>query len=537
MKKVYLLLMFFTLLVVNNENITAQQVNKNYVVVEIGTGTWCPYCPGAAMGADDLVENGHLVAVVENHNGDPYANTGSNARNSYYGITNYPTALFNGGYAVIGGSSSNSMYSTYLTKYNQAMAVMSDFTLDLTYTHTGPDYEANIVIDEPGDYTGTNLKVHLILTESHIPENWQGMTELNFVSRSMYPNPVGTSYTGGTTTLNLSFTADSGWDLSNCELVAFIQDNSTKEILQADKISLAEPTGTNNIAIMNVEEIPTTCDYLISPSLNVKNYGSADITSLTIDYSINSGNTTGTRNWSGEPISMFDQKIITLDDLQFSELNDTNPIDFEITHVNGVTDDDTSNNTASSSFEEATETANDYVEVFIVTDNNGDELTWNIKDSTDTIVESGGPYGNNETILVSYSLIEDCYTFSVFDAGGNGGSLVIVADENSNPVYYSPGDHGAGESQEFIVPNAQGVDDMAFAESHIYPNPAKTELTIENAEGLHINLYDVLGREVIVKNNISVKEQLDITNLSEGTYILKMSDGKQNRIEKIVITR
>ena len=31
-----------------------QQVNRDKVIVEIGTGTWCTYCPGAAMGADDL---------------------------------------------------------------------------------------------------------------------------------------------------------------------------------------------------------------------------------------------------------------------------------------------------------------------------------------------------------------------------------------------------------------------------------------------------------------------------------------------------
>ena len=52
-------------------------------------GTWCPYCPGAAMGADDLIANGYNVAVVEYHNGDSYTNTASDARNNYYRITSY----------------------------------------------------------------------------------------------------------------------------------------------------------------------------------------------------------------------------------------------------------------------------------------------------------------------------------------------------------------------------------------------------------------------------------------------------------------
>ncbi|HSG67425.1 MAG TPA: hypothetical protein VK994_01865, partial [Bacteroidales bacterium] len=64
--------------------IFAQTIQRDKVVVEIGTGTWCPYCPGSAMGADDLIANGHDVAIIENHNGDDYTTAASNARNSYY---------------------------------------------------------------------------------------------------------------------------------------------------------------------------------------------------------------------------------------------------------------------------------------------------------------------------------------------------------------------------------------------------------------------------------------------------------------------
>ncbi len=530
-------LFIFTFIFLNAENNYAQQVNKNYVVVEIGTGTWCGFCPGAAMGADDLVHNGHQVAVIENHNGDSHTYAGSNARNSYYGISGYPTAFFNGGNSVVGGSHTNSMYESYLPKYDAAIAVMSDFTLELSYTHTGSNYDVTIDIDEVGTYTGTNLAIHLVLTESHVAENWQGQTELNFISRAMYPTQTGTAYTGNATTLNLSFTADAAWDLSNCELVAFIQDNSTKNILQADKISLAQPTGTNNIGILSVNDVPSSCNLLVSPSLMVKNYGSDDITSLTIDYSINGGNTTGTYNWNGSSISMFDQAIITLENLSFAILNATNPIEFEITHVNGVADDDTSNNTANSSFDEASTAVDHNIQVFIQTGNNGNECTWEITDSSGIVVESGGPYGNNENINELYSFPQDCYTFTVYDSGGNGGETIIVADANSNPLYYSTGGHGAEESQEFSVPLSQGVEDIAFADSLIYPNPANSELNIKNAEGLNISLYDILGRKLLSKDSISIEEQINISDFAEGTYFLTLSDGNKIRTEQIIITK
>ena len=55
----------------------SQNVPRRMVCLEIETSTRCTYCPGAAMGAEDMLANGKQVAVVENHcNGlgnDPYS--------------------------------------------------------------------------------------------------------------------------------------------------------------------------------------------------------------------------------------------------------------------------------------------------------------------------------------------------------------------------------------------------------------------------------------------------------------------------------
>jgi hypothetical protein len=45
------------------------------------------------MAADDFVDEGYNVAVIENHNGDPYATDISDGRNAYYGISGYPTGF------------------------------------------------------------------------------------------------------------------------------------------------------------------------------------------------------------------------------------------------------------------------------------------------------------------------------------------------------------------------------------------------------------------------------------------------------------
>ena len=231
----------------------AEQVERDMVVLEIGTGTWCYYCPGAAMGAEDLIANGCDVAVIEYHNGDPFANSYASSRINYYGITGFPTAFFDGVLSVVGGSHSSSMYPYYLPRYNTRKAINSSFTIGITGEHSGLDYDVTVTVNKVAETTSTNMVLHLALTESMIHYNWQGMTELNYVERLMVPNQYGTplDFSSDTTNVvNLSFTLNADWVADNCELVAFVQDTNTKEVLQGSKVSLPNlPTNEYTIEI------------------------------------------------------------------------------------------------------------------------------------------------------------------------------------------------------------------------------------------------------------------------------------------------
>ncbi len=221
-------------------------VPRNYVVVEVGTGTWCQYCPGAAMGCHDLLNNGHAVAVIKNHNGDSYANTYSNARNTFYAITGYPTAFFDGLNPSVGGSSTASMYSNYLPKVNARLAVPAHYTLSAIGAANGANYTAIVTVAKPEADTNTNVKLHAVLTESGIPQVWFNQTTVENVTRLMIPNQNGTAIdlaTGGQTTVNLDFTVNAAWQIANCEMVFFLQNMTSKEILQAVKYDLASLVG------------------------------------------------------------------------------------------------------------------------------------------------------------------------------------------------------------------------------------------------------------------------------------------------------
>jgi PKD repeat protein len=180
------------------------------------------------MGVDDLLEHGCLVCVVENHNGDAYANTGSNARNTMYSIPGFPTTTFDGWYGVVGGSTSSSIYYLLRPKYDQRIAEPSNCTVELAVDSTGPyDYHATITVTKVDNIPGANVRVHLVVTQSHIPQSWFGQTEVNFVNRKMVPDYNGSviDFTSGNTqVVELDFSIAPNWPKENVEFVAFIQD-------------------------------------------------------------------------------------------------------------------------------------------------------------------------------------------------------------------------------------------------------------------------------------------------------------------------
>jgi hypothetical protein len=280
MNRILFTLIFFILAI---SVLTA--VPRSKVVVEIATGTWCPYCPFAAAAADDLVINGYDVAIIENHGGDTFETTASNARNSYYNVSGYPTACFDGGNAYVGGSAAN--YNAYVQRVNSRMAVNSHFTIAASGTSNSSTYNITVNLNKVEPDTNTNLYLHAIITESDIHYNWQGQTHLNFVSRLMIPNQSGTSLNFGTGTvlsIPLSFNMNAAWVPVNCELVIFLQNNSTKEILQGTKYSFAELFGQNPASLAEITFPDTYVTQSEVAPLVLTNPGSTTMTgSITSD--------------------------------------------------------------------------------------------------------------------------------------------------------------------------------------------------------------------------------------------------------------
>lgn len=528
-------LLFYFILVIFSSKLTAQQVPVKQVVVEIATGTWCQYCPGAAMGADDLIENGHNVAVIEHHGLDVFENTYSAARNNYYSVTGFPTTHFNGGYALVGGSSSESLYPEYLPKYNAAISEMSSFDINMEVTTLDNiNFDVTVTIDKVADYSGTNLVAQLSLTESHIEYLWQGMNELNWVNRQMYPNASGSVLDFSTETqqiIQYNVSVNSPLLVENCELVAFIQDNSSKKITQATKFSLNNPLGTNNVSLQSINyPVSETeiCSNAVSPEILIKNYGSNNLNSLKIEYSIN-GEQASVYDWTGD-IAYLGTQVITLPEIIFT-LIENNNLNISITETNGYTDDNIADNMQSASFLKSMETDNQ-ISLNMNSGNWGFEISWDLRDVNENILYSGSGYENSQNISEVFTLsIDNCYTFNLYDSYGNGFNsaegYLLLEDSDGNQILNISGNFGSLASKPFKAAVLANTGNILTDKIILYPNPVINNLTISTTSENSISniiIYDISGKLVFEKNFSNNENiiSIDTQTLDQGMYFIKI---------------
>jgi len=214
----------------------AQSTVRDMVVIEDATGTWCQYCPGAAMGCDDLLSNGKFVAVIANHNGDSYAQAYSNARNTMYGVSAFPSVGFDATKGYVGGSHTSSLYNTYVPIYASLITIPSPLSMSMDVTHSGLAYTAVVTVTKTDAITSTSNILYFFVTQSHISANWQGQNHLEHVNRLMVPDQNGTAVdftSGDVQTYTLSFNLDAAWPVADCEFIAFVQDKDAGQGNQA----------------------------------------------------------------------------------------------------------------------------------------------------------------------------------------------------------------------------------------------------------------------------------------------------------------
>ncbi|MEA3503858.1 MAG: Omp28-related outer membrane protein [Bacteroidota bacterium] len=548
-------LLTFSLLIfaLSLTTVNAQQVEREMVILEEGTGTWCGYCPDAADAIHQLLENGADLAPIAYHSGsgDEYDNTAGASRISYYNITGFPTSIFDGVEKVVGGGS---LYGTYNTKYNLRKNIPCSYSITTTGTSAGfVHYEIETTLTKVADSDASNIKMHAVLTESHIPESWMGETELSHVERLMIPNQYGTDvdFTDNETiTVNFGFDLEENWNYENCEIIIFLQDNSTKEILQGKKIALNTFEGLNiDASIADIKNVPVTnCTGSMTPVVTIQNYGQEELTSLVIDYSVN--NVSSTYSWTGS-LALLESEDVTLEEVEF-ETGEENTVAIEISAPNGVDDEFPTNNTASTTFTDADITTATMV-LIVRTDGNPEELSWELTNSDGDVMYSGGPYEDANTFVEMQVELpldpENCYSFIMYDSGddgfSNGVGVYQLKDSQENIIAENNSDFGGREETQFFTHSGTGIDNIASTTTiNIFPNPAKEEATLNinlaESANVAVTVFDVYGRKISEYNQGELSTgnhaiMLNTGNYNSGLFFIKININGNELLQRLIV--
>lgn len=85
-------------------------------------------------------------------------------------------------------------------------------------------------------------------------------------------------------------------------------------------------------------------------------------------------------------------------------------------------------------------------------------------------------------------------------------------------------------------PDPDGIAENANT-LKVTPNPASTTLTVENAAGAQIYVYNIAGQEVMSVESAEANETLNVSNLNAGLYIVRVVNGNEVSTAKVSIVR
>jgi flagellar hook assembly protein FlgD len=342
------------------------------------------------------------------------------------------------------------------------------------------------------------------------------------------------------------------YDFTQIASVGFVQDKSTKEIYQtanssAGPLVLPYNTDLQVVDVLNV--LPKTCKNKLSPWVKIRNNGNNPITSMTIKYKINDG-TFSTFTWNGSLASM-QKTVVALPEYVYDILAQ-NKLTIYTTNPNSAVDQYPKNDTLLFNFTAAPVSTNQ-IKVALRTDNAPSETTWEIKNSLNVVIASGGPYPEaNKLYQQTITLPQaDCYSFIITDTGGNGiccssGNGGYEVSSNGTTLKQG-GSFAYNEACEFWLESPVTVAEIGNINPLItYPNPfdgsAKVSFYLRNSGNVHLNLYSAFGELVNTTSlgtmNAGQHETvLDGQNLKPGVYILQLNTGSEVYSRKVSVVR
>ncbi|WP_241507192.1 GEVED domain-containing protein [Aquimarina sediminis] len=194
------------------------------------------------------------------------------------------------------------------------------------------------------------------------------------------------------------------------------------------------------------------------------------------------------------------------------------------------------------------------VKLRITFDRYPEETSWEIKNSNNQVVHSGGTYGSqpdNSTLNITKTLDAGCYTLVFKDSYGDGiccrygnGSYELT-DVASGTSLASGGSFTTQDTKNFCVGTStnqfnsvnndtNAITDIRNSEFVIYPSPAKSFIMIQmnDANNSTYRIVNQIGQEVR-KGNVSANK-IELNELPAGMYFISVTSDQKTLTKRFI---
>ncbi|MEM9819837.1 MAG: LamG-like jellyroll fold domain-containing protein [Bacteroidota bacterium] len=335
-------------------------------------------------------------------------------------------------------------------------------------------------------------------------------------------------------------------------------------------VTYGPPNRNLDVAIKEIMRPSKRVEYQrINPACNqplivIENLGTETLTHLTIEYQAQGGNGL-TYEWTGN-LGFLDSEevVLPLDDYSFWEnASEGGIFTVRLLAPNGQADENIRNNVGHAEFDPVMVFEGDII-LNYTTNSRGYENFMQIKDHAGEVVLFRNDMANNTNYVDELDLLPGCYSLEFIDSGDDGlyywywdavglnvgGGQLRFRKELAPGIYtnlrtFHP-EFGRSIQYDFVLKGqTTSTQEEAALQSYlsIYPNPTSGEVTIEvkgaGANDLQLEIFDLTGRLIQQEqigrlNNAEVRHQLDISQLVNGLYLLKVMDGTKVMVRQLV---
>ncbi|MEY2720329.1 MAG: hypothetical protein RLZZ273_1695 [Bacteroidota bacterium] len=306
-------LSLFALLFVVGAN--AQNTYKRLSILEEFTSATCPPCAPVGEMLKDVIMPSNNVVSVRFHMNWPAPNdpwnldnpTDNDSRRNFYAVSGIPDGYLNGKKVSLGAA------PTLIAAINADNAKKSPIEITVTDAKTTTGGNVTVKIKTNVDLKAHKLHVAVVSYFAAMPDlpqtlaNSNGETEFYDAMNKMLPNAGGTSMSMSANeekTFTFSYNSKSAptWPEGMQYVVAYVQANSTKEVLNA---------GTNLVVFQPVVEVEgTKFDYIAKSGSKTQTIKVTNPTEseLPVAFTITNADALASAGWS---VSM-DKDIVSL---------------------------------------------------------------------------------------------------------------------------------------------------------------------------------------------------------------------------------